>query len=150
MTTEAGPSPTTPLRPPRGEKTHRRGWKCATKIDTNPQPPPGLKKKKINPIKMQKRGRRIEERRMNSVTPPDPERAAPALCEPLPPCACPTIRAAAWNGAGCCGGEGKGAESNLFTPHNVLFEQTPKENGGGSNTLPGGRRRGMWGWGRWS
>lgn len=76
---------------------------------------------------MQKRGGRIEERRMNSTTPPDPERAAPALCEPLPPCACPTIRAAAWNGAGCRGGEGKGAESNLFTPHNVLFEQTPKE-----------------------
>lgn len=92
---------------------------------------------------MQKRGRRIEERRMNSTTPPDPERAAPALCEPLPPCACPTIRAAAWNGAGCRGGEGKGAESNLFTPHNVLFEQTPKENRGGSNTLPGGRRRGL-------
>lgn len=23
----------------------------------------------------------------------------------------------------------------------MLFEQTPKENGGGSNTLPGGRRR---------
>lgn len=85
------------------------------------------------------------------MTPPDPERAAPQprLCaSPVPPASARTIGAAAWNGAGCCGGEGKGAESNLFTPYNVLFEQTPKENRGGSNTLPGGRRRGMRGWGR--
>lgn len=80
---------------------------------------------------------------MNSVTPPhQPQHAGPALCVPLPPPApARTIRAAAWNRAGCRAGEGTGAESNLFTPYNVLFEQAPKENGGGSNTLPGGRRR---------
>lgn len=76
------------------------------------------------------------------TSPPSTPACKPSFVHaPSPPAPACTIRAAAWNRASCRAGEGTGAESNLFTPYNVLFEQAPKENGGGSNTLPGGRRR---------